>query len=318
MEQNVRVSVVCNVFNHGPYLRSALDGFVMQQTEFPFEVLIHDDASTDDSAAIIREYEAKYPDIIKPIYQTVNQHSQRVPINMTFQIPRIKGEYVAFCEGDDYWTDPLKLQKQYDFMVSHPEYTLCVCSTVWLDMRTGKTDKKCYAPTDRDVSIEEIILETKGRMFQYGSFFVTKEAFVDRPDWMGLFGVGDTTLALNAAIRGKVRFLADVMTVYRNNVSGSWTARLANDTSFKVTSFQKMIAGFEAFNKDTDYRYDDVVSLRVKHLHYFIARAKRDLKAMRTGDLREVYLSRSHKARVMDILACKAPAVQRLILRLLR
>lgn len=318
MEQNVRVSVVCNVYNHAPYLRSALDGFVMQQTDFPFEVLIHDDASTDGSQDIIREYEEKYPDIIKPIYQTENQYSQKIPINLTYQIPRIKGKYVAVCEGDDYWTDPLKLQKQHDFLATHPDYSMCVCSTLWLDMRTGKMSKKSFTTEDRDVPIDEIILEIKGRPFQYGSFFAIKEVFTDRPEWMGLFGVGDTPMALHAAIRGKVRFLADVMTVYRNNAAGSWTSRVAKNASFKVASFQKMIGGYEAFNKATDFQYDEAVSLRIKRLGYFIARAKRDLKAMRSGALREVYLSRSRKARMMDVLACKAPALNELVLRLFR
>ena len=87
----------------------------MQKTDFPFEILIHDDASTDGTADIIREYEAKYPDIIKPIYQTENQYSKGIKVSQVYQFPRAKGKYIALCEGDDYWTDPYKLQKQVDF-----------------------------------------------------------------------------------------------------------------------------------------------------------------------------------------------------------
>lgn len=110
------VSICCLAYNHAPYIRQCLDGFMMQKTDFLFEVLIHDDASTDATADIIREYEQKYPDIIKPIYQTENQHSKGVKISATYNWPRAKGKYIAICEGDDYWTDPLKLQKQADIL----------------------------------------------------------------------------------------------------------------------------------------------------------------------------------------------------------
>jgi len=118
------VSICCLAYNHEPYIRDCLDGFMIQQTNFDFEVLIHDDASTDKTAEIIREYEKKYPDIIKPIYQTENQYSKRVGITRVFQFPRARGKYIAMCEGDDYWTDPLKLQKQVDFLESNPDYGL--------------------------------------------------------------------------------------------------------------------------------------------------------------------------------------------------
>ena len=122
------VAIKCTVYNHEPYLRDCLEGFVMQQTNFPFVAIVHDDASTDGSAAIIREYEEKYPDIIKPIYETENQYSKHdgsVGRIMDAAIDATGAKYVAMCEGDDYWTNPLKLQKQVDFMEVNPEYGLC-------------------------------------------------------------------------------------------------------------------------------------------------------------------------------------------------
>ena len=120
MDSDIKISIICNAFNHARYIRDTLDGFVMQKTDFKFEILIHDDASTDETADIIREYEAKYPDLIKPIYQKENQYSKDVWITDVFQLRRSKGKYIALCEGDDYWTDPDKLQKQYDALESHP------------------------------------------------------------------------------------------------------------------------------------------------------------------------------------------------------
>jgi glycosyltransferase involved in cell wall biosynthesis len=127
-QSTVLVAIHCLVYNHEPYLRDCLEGFVMQQTSFPFVAIVHDDASTDGSTAIIREYEEKYPDIIKPIYETENQW--RKPDGslgriMNAAIDATGAKYVAMCEGDDYWTDPLKLQKQVDFLESHPDYVMC-------------------------------------------------------------------------------------------------------------------------------------------------------------------------------------------------
>ena len=124
-KDDIIVTVLTLTYNHEPYIRQCLDGIVMQQTNFKFELLIHDDASTDGTANIIREYESKYPDIIKPIYQKENQYSKKVPIGVTYLYPRAKGKYIALCEGDDYWTDPLKLQKQVDFLEANPEYVMC-------------------------------------------------------------------------------------------------------------------------------------------------------------------------------------------------
>ncbi len=124
------VAIHCLVYNHEPYLRDCFEGFVMQQTSFPFVVIVHDDASTDNSAAFIREYAEKYPDIIKPIYETKNQYSKKdgsIQRIMNAAIDATGAKYVAMCEGDDYWTDPLKLQKQVDILEAD-ETLMAVCT----------------------------------------------------------------------------------------------------------------------------------------------------------------------------------------------
>ena len=121
-ESPLIVSIKCLVYNHEPYLRQCLNGFVMQKTNFRFEAIVHDDASTDKSADIIREYAEKYPDIIKPVYETENQYSKHDGSLSRIMNSHLRGKYVAMCEGDDYWTDPLKLQKQVDFLEAHPDY----------------------------------------------------------------------------------------------------------------------------------------------------------------------------------------------------
>ena len=122
------VSIHCRVYNHEPFLRQCLDGFVMQQTTFPFEAIVHDDASTDGSAAIIQEYAERYPDIIKPIYETENQYCKGddTITRIMDAATHPSSKYVAMCEGDDYWTDPQKLQIQVSFLEEHSDYSLAV------------------------------------------------------------------------------------------------------------------------------------------------------------------------------------------------
>lgn len=118
------VSICCLAYNHEKYISECLDGFLMQKVDFDFEILIHDDASTDNTAEIIKIYQTKYPEIIKPIYQKENQYSKGVSPTFKYNFPRSKGKYIAMCEGDDYWTDPFKLQKQVDFLETHKDYII--------------------------------------------------------------------------------------------------------------------------------------------------------------------------------------------------
>lgn len=138
----VLVSISCITYNHSAYIRQCLDGMLMQQTTFGFEILIHDDCSTDGTDDIIREYASKYPQIIKPLFEEENQYQQGKPIGTAvWNLPRAKGKYIAICEGDDYWTDPLKLQKQVDFMEANPEYVLCCHRYKIYNQNDGTWDK---------------------------------------------------------------------------------------------------------------------------------------------------------------------------------
>lgn len=139
------VSILCMVYNHEPYLKQCLDGFVMQKTTFPFEAIVHDDASTDGSAAIIREYAERYPDIIKPIYETENQYSKGRPISRIMNDAMSPmSKYIAICEGDDYWTDPNKLQMQVKIMEADESIGLVHALSRVYDQQSGTFNEKLW------------------------------------------------------------------------------------------------------------------------------------------------------------------------------
>lgn len=223
------VSILCMVYNHEPYLRQCLDGFVMQKTTFPFEAIVHDDASTDGSAAIIREYAEKYPDIIKPIYETENQYRKGAAsesakkINAAFN-PNTK--YYALCEGDDYWTDPNKLQIQVDFLEAHPDYSLTVHEyTEWDE------EKKSFRPHRikfLENTTEDLTLTLDD--FATGVFFtktltaVYRKSSIRASKWRSYNVYFDMTRFYALMTQGKCRLFNRVMGCYRiqpNSVTSS-------------------------------------------------------------------------------------------------
>ncbi len=203
--EKILVSILALSYNHEKYIRKCLDGFVMQQTHFKYEVLIHDDASTDRSAKIIREYQRRYPDIIFPIIQSDNQYSKGVRINDTYQYPRARGKYIAFCECDDYWTDSNKLQRQVDFMEQNPDYGLCYTDYTLLDEARESVIPSCFAKgkprssgfTDHLLSQGYIAPMTWLFRKEERDKFVFSEPFID----------GSFALALEFFKHSKVGFL---------------------------------------------------------------------------------------------------------------
>ena len=231
-----KVAINCLVYNHEPYLRDCLEGFVIQQTDFPFVAIVHDDASTDHSADIIREYAAKYPDIIHPIYESENQWSKKdgsLTKIMNTAIEATGAPYIAMCEGDDYWTDPYKLQKQLDFLEAHPNFSVCFHPVMVLNQATGEM----HPDTLRDVPSETTIYD----LAEYSNYIHTPSVIyrhspdVDKKfEQIGNVEVGDYLYHILYAERGKIKKLPDYMAVYRQGV-GIWTGPNSNsdDKIFK-------------------------------------------------------------------------------------
>lgn len=222
------VAIHCLVYNHEPYLRDCFEGFVMQQTNFPFVAIVHDDASTDNSAAIIREYEAKYPHIFKPIYETENQFSKKngsLERIMDEAIEATGAKYVAICEGDDYWTDPLKLQKQVDFMEANSEYSMCFHKVNTLIQETGEIKNEFIV---RDMPGKSTILDlAEGNYIHtpsvlYRRYSGIQEQYQKQYQKMMPCLPGDYVMWMLLAERGDIYKFNEPMAVYRYG-SGVWS-----------------------------------------------------------------------------------------------
>ena len=234
----------------------------MQKTNFPFEVLVHDDASTDKSADIIREYEAKYPEIIKPIYQTENQYSKGRGAPRIFQEPRIKGKYVAFCEGDDYWTDPLKLQKQYDAMEAHPEVDMCAHAAVVVKGDSGEEHSRVRPATQNTILTTEQVIDGGGGYVATASLFYRADIIKNPPKFRQYMYL-DYTLQICGALRGGMLYIDEYMSVYRWMTAGSWTARMGKDYSKREKHKQRVEEMMNILNEETEGKYDEIIKNKI-------------------------------------------------------
>ena len=222
-EEPILVAIHCLVYNHEPYLRDCFEGFVMQKTNFRFVAIVHEDASTDNSAAIIREYEAKYPDIFRPIYETENQWSKpdgSLGRIMSAAIDATGAKYIAMCEGDDYWTDPYKLQKQVDFLESHPDFSMCFHAAKIKNETTTNKKITCEDIQNKEYFTNDIF---PGWVVPTASVLYRREMVEKYPplkhlEWMKY---GDIVLFLQCTHIGRVWGMSEQMSVYRMTDNGA-------------------------------------------------------------------------------------------------
>ena len=216
--KDVLVSIRCITYNHAPYIRQCLDGFVMQKTNFRFEAIVHDDASTDGTADIVREYAEKYPEIIKPIIETENQYSKHDGSIQRIMNAAIapSARYVAVCEGDDYWIDPYKLQKQVDFLEGHPEYVLVYTNVEKVNSKSKRVLRNSLKGYTGDITKylfykgNPVITATTCYRRQYLQGY--QEEIKQIPFKMKM---GDLPLWIYLSLQGKFKYLNDKTIAYR-------------------------------------------------------------------------------------------------------
>lgn len=242
------VSIRCITYNHEPYIRQCLEGFVMQKTNFRFEAIVHDDASTDRTADIIREYAAKYPNIIKPIYETENQYSKRDGSLRRIMDAACTGKYIALCEGDDYWIDPLKLQKQVDFLEANPEYGMC-CGNAYkyreiANRNCGPMNKgipQCSDNDNREDTFNAIALGIGG-LIVTGTVIYRNQLRSEIIENDRNFMMGDTPMWLDLSQLAKIKYVDEILSVYRiHEGSVSKQNSFVGRGKFKLSMFEMRI-----------------------------------------------------------------------------
>lgn len=263
--RDIKVSVVCTAYNHAKYIEKTLDGFVMQKTNFDFEVIVHDDASTDNTAEIIKEYANKYPNLIIPILQSENQYSKKIDILKTYIACHIKGKYMALCEGDDYWTDSYKLQAQYDALENNPNCGICVGLSRCCDEKGNLLDKtipsKSCGFNETGIIKKDTIIKT---LFSYNSYpFQTSSYFYRNTDELFLLFDKlipfDRYLLLSIASIYDFFYINQEMSMYRMLSKNSWSSKKSANTFTKNSSALIFINNDFIFDRETDYKYHNLV-----------------------------------------------------------
>lgn len=257
------VSIICTTFNHEKFIAQAIDGFLIQAINFPIEIIINDDCSTDNTKNIIQTYSDKHPVLFKPIFQKENQYSQGKK-NLPNLLPKCQGKYIALCEGDDYWTDPNKLQKQVDFLEKNADFSICYHDVSVLedgeftDSHVPIYDKEFLTIVDL---AQENCIHTPTCVFR-------NKLFDHFPDFFNSTPAGDYVLHLLNAEHGKIKHLPEKMAVYRRHPGGVWAGRQLPN---KLASWLEVLSPLITYFKD----YPEVRrQLEKQHLNTLLRLAK--------------------------------------------
>ena len=253
-EEKIMVSILCLAYNHEKYIRDALDSFIKQNVNFQYEIIINDDCSTDNTPQIIKEYAEKYPEIIKPIFQKENQYSKHRRMIIDILMPQAKGKYFAFCEGDDYWTDINKLQKQFDFMEKNKEYSMCVSNAIIVDNNKNKVGEINTVNDNSNLTCDDFILGG-GEYVATNSIFSRMEYIKQLPTYFNDFSI-DYLWQIFLSSMGKTYCFKDQMCVYRINTGLSWTDKIISDESKNISINKKIVDKLKEVNEYTNKKYN--------------------------------------------------------------
>lgn len=270
------VSIICDTYNHQSFIGQCIDGFLSQKADFPFEILIHDDASTDGTTEIIREYEKKFPEIIKAIYQDLNQYSRGDKIWIRFQFPRAMGKYIALCEGDDYWTDPLKLQKQVSLMESNKNLSACITNAEIINEIDN--NRKIFLQGLEEGIVPPARLVQRGGAFYPTASILFQKEFFDFNAFERIHELaGDTLLIITLAMKGDVYFMNEKTCVYRVWHGGVYSS-MRDDIEKRVYLKKKAVAGLKKLYGMSERSFRKLLKDKISKESLFILRNENPFK----------------------------------------
>ena len=259
------ISICCLSFNHEKYIGEALDSFLRQDIDAPIEILIHDDASTDGTRAIIEDYAARY-ECIRPMFEEENQYSKGIHnLSGVFNFPRARGKYIAMCEGDDFWLDIRKLRMQAEYMEAHPDCSMCCHAARIVSMDDSFRELARLAPYHNDQVLSPPMVISKSVNIPTASLFFRAGYAKELPSWYYECPVGDIPLQLFMLLKGYVYYSNRPMSAYRVGSQGSWTDLMEQGGSESRRQrwqehYEAMERLYTAFDKDSGGKYSAAVS----------------------------------------------------------
>lgn len=283
-EYNYMVCTCCFTFNHALYIVDAMNGFTMQETTFPVITLIIDDGSTDDEQNVIRHYLAEHfqepyrteetddfqlicanhntnPNCTFIVYLLKYNHYSIKKSKLPYQTYWIdKAKYQALCEGDDYWISPHKLQRQIEYLETHPSHSLCFHAHYSVGSDEKKSECHRYEDNNDNCPMKDIILGGGGFMATASMVYV-RSLYSNRPDWVNNCPIGDAPLMLVLAERGMVGYINELMSCYRVDVPGSWSLRISKNKRERKNLHNKMIQYKKDFDEWTGFKYHNYVRI---------------------------------------------------------
>jgi len=260
---NILVSVICITYNQKEYLNKAIDSILNQKTEIAFELIIHDDVSTDGTTDIVKDIKNKYPDKVQVIYENENQFSQNKDFFSKIIKTKARGKYIALCEGDDYWIDNNKLQMQYNALEAHPECDMCACRAVMVSA-DEKNMLGEIRPQKGDgiLSIEEVILGGGNFVASAGLFF-RKKMFDEMLEFEKIRSL-DYSHQIKGAMRGGIYYIDKVMVAYRRYSNESVTCAITTNKDMMNVQCEQEKAILRTFDKETKWKYHEIIEYRIE------------------------------------------------------
>lgn len=280
------ISILCITFNQRDYIRDALDSFLAQKINVPFEVLVNDDCSTDGTNKILLEYQQKHPDIFRIVLHETNQYSKGKSPMGEFLVPLARGSYIAMCEGDDYWTDSKKLARQLTVLESHPEYAACVHAHVNVQAETKHAIATIrYRERDCLISAEDIT--THSQCYATNSLFVRASAMrgYHESAFFRLKADGDhKMLEYFGLIAGGIFYINETMSAYRvlaKNSANRSMLMSSNLNKIAASKRDRRIELLKLVDSATGGRYHREIARGIDSMDYAYYRDIRDLRTLR-------------------------------------
>lgn len=257
---NIKVSVICITYNQAEYIKDAINSFLMQKTNFDYEIIVHDDVSTDQTIQIVKQYESKYPEKIRAIFEEENQYSKGV--NISDELFKIaKGKYLAFCEGDDFWTDQYKLQKQFDYMEQHDDCMAYVHNGWKIEKNKSFVyNSKPLSAEAKKYGIEDAI-RGLGIQTYTNSFFMRAKVFEKRPDFLQYAPTRDYVMLIECAMYGYIYYSPEKMSAQRVKANSSLSQMWEKNPSLWKAYIDKQMILLDKINEETDYKYARVIEM---------------------------------------------------------